>query len=636
MKNQAACIEADDGDGSLCKRSNALWEAADCAHVPFIGARDFADSADGCVATSPSTSKSNCNEFAERIKFCFYAAMPPFAPLRALRPTVTTCPTQKSQAQKGMPLQVQNNKLPLIYSLPSNSSKFAERSKSTKDMNIPANTAIKFTCCAEKSGPAIAATKIATAALAENSPYAFLCDVLKRNFTDSPVIQIKNMQFSCQLFGRGFVRGFIRKVGNFAARLSKIPTICSDFGTTLTQRAMRTPTPPFARAITCGALAAAFILIASVSTPAHAERAEGGGYVLQYVISGGGATNLVGGDYRLMDVKFQPVIGVASGGVGVDARTASLGWIYTVMGVPISDLITALVDSLRIVRVADTPDSAVRISWTAPVGSVLNVYRQAGDFSNGLGWERGWRPAVPAAGFVTDDNQVGAGDEQVYYRVAPPPPPVGLPDHFSEYPAVGKVNNEIRSRYNAIGIPFEYPPLGNSLDLVVGNQLQGNADDNSADLIYKHSAGTDNYDIAFLGGTGQWVNYFQRAESPFQIEPPAGYFIYRRADLAKIITLVGRVPSELNSDFVQNYNLFGLGIPRTLGFDPNPFADATLNDRIYDHLAGTDNYDIAIWDGSSWKNELQIVNPANFSLRPIEGYFYRRLGANFGWRRILP
>ena len=167
----------------------------------FIGARDSADSADGCAATSPSTP--------------------------------ATWRGRRGQTSLPQPSPAQNNMFPFFYFSCSNSTRFADIIKKKKDITKPSITANALICRPEKRGPAIDATNIATLVLPANSPYAFLCGSFKRYFLCSSTIYAKFMQFSCQLFMARFAKGFTYNLRKRTGQLSKIPTVCSDFITAL-------------------------------------------------------------------------------------------------------------------------------------------------------------------------------------------------------------------------------------------------------------------------------------------------------------------------------------------------------------------------------------------------------------------
>lgn len=155
---------------------------------------------------------------------------------------------------------------------------------------------------------AIAAEENGTrAARAKKSLYIFAYGFLKRIFIIySPLFPVK--QFSCQGNQAWKSLNTVEKFNN----VSKFST-------------------PKGWALAFASVLALFLVIGLPIPSAHAELAEGGGYKLQYVISGGGAAGVASGDYRLLDVKFQSVVGVAraTDAGGTLLASGELGWLYT-------------------------------------------------------------------------------------------------------------------------------------------------------------------------------------------------------------------------------------------------------------------------------------------------------------------
>lgn len=300
--------------------------------------------------------------------------------------------------------------------------------------------------------------------------------------------------------------------------------------------------------------------------------------------------------------------------------------------VAVDELLTAFIESVRIDRVADTTRAAIRIQWDPTGFTGVNVYRNAGAYTAGLGGAGAPWQIVGAAGSVAlDDAQVRAGEDEIYYRAVP----ADAADRFAETPILGKRNITLGRGFNVIETSLTPADAvnGDPLSAYIGNQL------GSGDVVFhKPNAGQPNYLQASFDATRAVPWNFPNPE--FRLRHGSGYFVRQLAAAPNTITLVGRVSGNLETTFAQGFNLFGLGIPRSFTFnDPMTGLAANgltagANDTIFfKPSAAQPNYLQASFNAatSTWN----FPNPT-FGLDPGIGYFYRRTpAASTTWRRSL-
>jgi hypothetical protein len=390
--------------------------------------------------------------------------------------------------------------------------------------------------------------------------------------------------------------------------------------------------------------------------------------------------------YQMYDLKGQGVIGEMSN----ETYTLGLGGIYGELGtgesgggIVVEPVV--LIDEgpviLQITREADTPGSAIRISWTIntteypellPTAAV-DIYALEGDGSGQyVNGGAGWFQVLGGAG-VTDagvarlvsmgvdgvfrsirvDNQVGTAPNEIYFKgvIRGRPEPLahatwGLPGAA----AVGKVNVPLQGTpanpgKNIVSIPL-YPKIDRSVSAVFGQEIWLDEE-----LIQYKYTGSPAYSSAkFLGG--QWQNAARSGTPPaFEFDPRQGYEIIVRGD--KVFSAVGGVinTSEavveiyngrglstggktllgmyypLNFSLTGGSNLLvsGAGENDLIQYKTSPFSPAYISAKVVD---------------GRWINAANAGAdlPAVISnLRLPYGYTFVRYGdAGFTWRRARP
>jgi len=277
------------------------------------------------------------------------------------------------------------------------------------------------------------------------------------------------------------------------------------------------------------------------------------------------------------------------------------------------------VSNLRISREADSAGSAVILTWDPT--SEVDVWSTTEGYTSWEGWvmegsttESRWH----------DPNQVGAGDDEKYYKVVlhnVGATAIGSAD------AVGKVNIHCfgEDSYTPVSIPF-IQQYGNDWDNVIGDQLVSGASQSTSDQIYSYD-GAGYASAEYLSSTGGWTNIpgFQGFDNQIGF----GYFVYiQPGNPSREVTVVGKVSTvEVQTTILGNdkYTFIGNPFPIKANLDDVDFtgnsgANPSVADQLWLYNAATGSFSHAeYFNTAGWTN---ISGFSSFDLEAGRGYFY--------------
>ena len=297
------------------------------------------------------------------------------------------------------------------------------------------------------------------------------------------------------------------------------------------------------------------------------------------------------------------------------------------------------VSNLRISREADSAGSAVILTWDPT--SEVDVWSTTEGYTSWEGWvmegsttESRWH----------DPNQVGAGDDEKYYKVVlhnVGATAIGSAD------AVGKVNIDCSPGYSLISVPFDSDERG--INKVIGSQLTSGNQLNADAIYHKAGAGSSVFKKAYLSATG-WLDAATGNPSTILISPEAGYFIeVGSGNPARDVTVVGRVIADERTVTMEvGYSMVGSVFVKDISLadsESNLYSSGALPGNqlnadaiFYKPSASSSSYKKAYLSSSDNQWHDAATGAANpFGIMPRFGYFYQRQGASsLKWVRPSP
>lgn len=290
---------------------------------------------------------------------------------------------------------------------------------------------------------------------------------------------------------------------------------------------------------------------------------------------------------------------------------------------------------LYISRAGDTIGSSIKLSWTSDIYNP-NIYLLFGDGSGVYTNDPSkWITTIEAGEpnfdfthllekYILHKNQVRTGSIEVYYKA--------LYNNIdknslSSAEAVGKVNLTLEAssssvKLNLISLPLI--PNDSSIAYVLGNQFEGGQGSSfqNADYIYYLEPGATTPQ-SYYTGSG-WSGTLST------ISPDKGYvFIVQQAHPARLITLIGAVPSESRSNIpikrvgAVGLNLLGSAYPSQVSLQPdntglsstNPKAGTSFSNADYIYTFDLKSTPQSFYNGTGWSGTLS-------RLMLTKGYVY--------------
>lgn len=263
------------------------------------------------------------------------------------------------------------------------------------------------------------------------------------------------------------------------------------------------------------------------------------------------------------------------------------------------------------------------ITWIPPTTPV-DIYKLTGDgtgkYSNtysATSWSK--IATIPSGGTYTDENQVGAGDPERYYKllVSETDPAAiysGTTTYFASAPAVGKVNVNAVLNWNLITPTV----LNDSLNKTIGtNFINGDEiyrwDSSSAQQLLKSAVFNGTSNSWTPVNAGQWSNLKNGEGFGLNLlNLPSG-------QTSKTITITGKVsPTNFSSTINKDWNQIG-----------NPFPYSITMNSGSGFLAGKSQAGDELWQWDETIQSLKKVSSFNgitwspdFTLKPGVGYGY--------------
>lgn len=282
-----------------------------------------------------------------------------------------------------------------------------------------------------------------------------------------------------------------------------------------------------------------------ICSPSVAEMSSPNYALPSHAVSSGGEEEMSSPNYKLQDIKGQGVIGAGSS----TNYGGELGVIYTLLPEgPMGWLEDPHVRNLRIRR----SGADIIVEWDAEPTTFAGpfyVYRKLGAFENDVaGWSSGIDNGSSTA--YTDAGQVGAGDEQIYYRVLS----VSDKSRLIYKVAVGKVNAAL----DASGLKLVTCPFNDGIvSAVFPPQMAGGQ---QYKLYPRAGNGLDVVTVNASGVTGQ----------DFAVSPTAGFWMRNESSdtsgspIAAAVTFCGSLEVPFQKD-LATLDLTGNPLPWSLG-----------------------------------------------------------------------
>ena len=214
--------------------------------------------------------------------------------------------------------------------------------------------------------------------------------------------------------------------------------------------------------------------------------------------------------------------------------------------------------------------------------------------------------------------------------------------------------------WNLLSLPLV--PVSGTLDSIIGSQLYGTDDPQTADRVLVWDGASQAYDSAwFCDGSiceswGEpWADHWLANDyTPSEISLPAdaGFWVQNRSGVTEYLVVVGEV-AEADRTLVvgENWQLAGMAFPAG-----RPLEEANLPaigsydpqtaDRVLVLDAATQTYQTAWYCGGPvceswgelWANHwlANDYSPSDINLQPGMGFWYQNRHAPFTWNNLRP
>jgi len=310
----------------------------------------------------------------------------------------------------------------------------------------------------------------------------------------------------------------------------------------------------------------------------------------------------------MVDIKGQAVIGSMTGGT----YGLGLGGIYgeVVAGGGEEGGAISWIDDPHLTNLTISRDgNNAIIRWTKVpsdyAGNYYLFWLERRDFENASTNWMGPQTITGGGNSFSDANQIGMGNDRVFYRVISANDKAQLINR----PSVGKVNVSVTLGWNLVGVPF-VPSLVNDAigtNFATGDQIWAwRSGDFIAPIQYNSTSSTWASGMAMISGEGFGLNIVN-------------------TDPGTVKTVIGKVSGDIVSKSIDiGWNLIADPFAKSLSgdFGLNAAAGAAVGDQIWEWRAGDFIAPIQ-YNGTAW--------PAS-QLNPGKGYGYNHIGAGVNWR----
>jgi hypothetical protein len=208
---------------------------------------------------------------------------------------------------------------------------------------------------------------------------------------------------------------------------------------------------------------------------------------------------------------------------------------------------------------------------------------------------------------------------------------------------VGKFDLDLKAGFNLVSLP-----LVNSLstiDLILGNQLNGGMVPPLADKVYAFKADQSGYVQAWLNSTdNKWYDAETLQPSDLAVEADRAYWIWTAG--TKQVTTVGMISGTARTIAMQTgFNLVGNAYPIGVSLNASGLAESgatagpvpPLASKVYAFKADQSGY-VQAWLNSAdnkWY-DAETLQESTMELTPGQGYWIAEPSGSFTWNYPRP